>query len=97
MHRGNEELAATGAHPRTVLLSGVDALTASERRVAHLAGTGHTNKDIAQALFVTVKTVEIHLTRIYRKLDISSRTQLERALGEPAAAAAEPAAPTPTA
>ena len=98
VHRGNEELAATGAHPRTVLLSGVDALTASERRVAHLAAAGDSNKDIAQALFVTVKTVEIHLTRIYRKLDISSRRQLERALGEPAAAAAEPAAtPTPTA
>ena len=98
VQRGNEELAATGAHPRTVLLSGVDALTASERRVAHLAAAGHSNKDIAQALFVTVKTVEIHLTRIYRKLDISSRRQLERALGEPAAAAAEPAAaPTPTA
>lgn len=98
VQRGNEELAATGAHPRTVLLSGVDALTASERRVAHLAAAEHSNKDIAQALFVTVKTVEIHLTRIYRKLDISSRRQLERALGEPTAAAAEPAAaPTPTA
>jgi DNA-binding CsgD family transcriptional regulator len=97
VQRGNEELAATGAHPRTVLLSGVDALTASERRVAHLAAAGHSNKDIAQALFVTVKTVEVHLTRIYRKLDISSRRQLERALGEPAAVAAEPAvAPTPT-
>ena len=46
---------------------------------------------------MTVKTVEIHLTRIYRKLDISSRRQLERALGEPTAATAEPAAaPTPT-
>ena len=44
VQRGNEELAATGAHPRTVLLSGVDALTASERRVAHLAATGHSTR-----------------------------------------------------
>jgi DNA-binding CsgD family transcriptional regulator len=85
---GNEEPAATGAHPRAILLSGVDALTASERRVAHLAAAGHSNRDIAQALFVGVKTVEINLTRIYRELDISPRRHLARALGEPAAAAA---------
>ena len=72
----NEELAATGAHARTILLSGLDALTASERRVAQMAAEDLSNKEIAQALFVTVKTVEQHLGRVYRKLDISSRRQL---------------------
>ena len=80
------ELAATGAHPRTILLSGLDALTASERRVAQMAAEDMSNKEIAQALFVTVKTVEQHLGRVYRKLDISSRRQLGAALGGPAEA-----------
>jgi DNA-binding CsgD family transcriptional regulator len=77
----NEELAATGAHARTIMLTGLDALTASERRVAYMAAEGSSNKEIAQALFVTVKTVEQHLGRVYRKLDISSRRQLGAALG----------------
>ena len=81
VERANEELAATGAHPRTILLSGLDALTASERRVAQMAAEDLSNKEIAQALFVTVKTVEQHLGRVYRKLDISSRRQLGAALG----------------
>ena len=88
MTLANEELAATGAHARTILLSGLDALTASERRVAHMAAEDLSNKEIAQALFVTVKTVEQHLGRVYRKLDIGSRRQLGAALGlrpEPAA------------
>jgi DNA-binding CsgD family transcriptional regulator len=82
--RGNEELAATGAHPRTILLSGLDALTASERRVAQMAADDLSNKEIAQALFVTVKTVEQHLGRVYRKLEISSRRDLAAALAAPA-------------
>ena len=82
--RGNEELAATGAHPRTILLSGLDALTASERRVAQMAAEEMSNKEIAQALFVTVKTVEQHLGRVYRKLDIASRKDLGPALAAPA-------------
>ena len=80
----NNELAATGAHPRTIMLSGVEALTASERRVAQMAAEDLTNKEIAQALFVTVKTVEQHLGRAYRKLDISSRRELGAALAAPA-------------
>ncbi len=79
--RANEELAATGAHPRNVWFSGRDALTASERRVAQMAAEELSNKEIAQALFVTVKTVEQHLGRVYRKLEISSRKQLSAALG----------------
>jgi DNA-binding CsgD family transcriptional regulator len=89
VERANDELAATGAHRRTILLSGLDSLTASERRVAQMAADDLSNKEIAQALFVTVKTVEVHLSRVYRKLDISSRRQLARALGAPAEAVAE--------
>jgi DNA-binding CsgD family transcriptional regulator len=78
--RAREELAATGAKPRKLLLTGIDALTASERRVVAMAAEGLTNKQIAQALFVTVKTVETHLGHAYQKLDISSRQDLPRAL-----------------
>jgi DNA-binding CsgD family transcriptional regulator len=74
------ELYATGARPRTTALKGVDALTASERRVAGLAAEGQTNRDIAQALYVTPKTVEVHLSSAYRKLAIRSRRQLAAAL-----------------
>ena len=82
--RANEEIAATGARPRKVLRTGLDALTASERRVAQLAADGMSNKEIAQTLFVTIKTVEVHLSHAYRKLDISSRAQLDKALLTPA-------------
>ncbi len=78
--RANEEIAATGARPRKVLQTGLDALTASERRVAQLAADGLSNKEIAQTLFVTIKTVEQHLSHVYRKLEISSRAQLDKAL-----------------
>jgi DNA-binding CsgD family transcriptional regulator len=78
--RAHEELVATGARPRRLLLHGVDALTASERRVAEMASEGLTNREVAQALFVTEKTVETHLGSAYRKLDINSRSQLPRAL-----------------
>ncbi len=71
------ELLATGARPRRVRRSGVDALTATERRVAEMAAGGLTNRQIAQALFVTTRTVELHLTHAYQKLDISSREQLQ--------------------
>jgi DNA-binding CsgD family transcriptional regulator len=56
-------------------------LTASERRVAELAAEGRSNPEIAQTLFVTRKTVEAHLGHVYRKLHISGRTELARALG----------------
>jgi DNA-binding CsgD family transcriptional regulator len=70
------ELRATGAKPRRARLTGVDALTASERRVAELAARGMTNREIAQALFVTARTVEGHLTRTFQKLDLHSREDL---------------------
>ena len=79
--RAREELAATGARSRQVMLTGIQALTPSERRVADLAAGGLTTRQIAQVLFVTPKTVEFHLRHVYRKLDIpSSRADLTRAL-----------------
>jgi DNA-binding NarL/FixJ family response regulator len=74
------ELYATGARPRTTALAGVESLTARELRVATLAADGQTNREIAQALFVTPKTVEVHLSSAYRKLDIRSRRELAGAL-----------------
>ena len=53
--------------------------------MARLAADGMSNKEIAQTLFVTIKTVEVHLSNAYRKLEISSRAQLDKALLTPAA------------
>ncbi|HSC04432.1 MAG TPA: AAA family ATPase [Solirubrobacteraceae bacterium] len=79
--RARVELAAAGARPRReALLSGPASLTASERRIAELAATGQSNREIAQALFVTPKTVEYHLRNTYRKLDIQTRQELASAL-----------------
>jgi DNA-binding CsgD family transcriptional regulator len=74
------ELRATGARPRRVLLTGLDSLTASERRIAEHAAQGMTNREIAQTLFVTARTVEGHLTSVFRKLGLDSRDQLAAAL-----------------
>jgi DNA-binding CsgD family transcriptional regulator len=71
---------ATGARPRRMVRTGVDALTPSELRVARMAATGMTNREIAQALFVTARTVETHLTHVYPKLGIVSRDGLGVAL-----------------
>jgi DNA-binding CsgD family transcriptional regulator len=75
------ELHATGARPRRAAHSGADALTPTERRVAELAAQGLSNPQIAQALFVTTKTIQTHLAHAYRKLDIRSRHHLAHALG----------------
>jgi DNA-binding CsgD family transcriptional regulator len=80
--RANAELEATGLTVRRYTPIGVESLTPSERRVAELAASGMTNRQIAQSLFVTVKTVEAHLSAAYDKLDIKSRRQLADALGE---------------
>jgi DNA-binding CsgD family transcriptional regulator len=81
----HRELVLAGARPRRFALTGVDALTPSELRVAEMAAEGMTNKDIAQALFVTLRTVEMHLSNAYRKLQIASRRELGRALAESSA------------
>jgi DNA-binding CsgD family transcriptional regulator len=78
--RVREELRVAGGRPRRGFVSGPEALTAGERRVARLAADGRSNVEIAQALFVTTKTVEKHLGSTYRKLDVSSRAQLPEAL-----------------
>jgi DNA-binding CsgD family transcriptional regulator len=78
--RAGDELAATGARPRRALLTGAASLTASERRICDMAASGMSNPEIAQALFVTIKNVEGHLTHAYRKLDIGSRRELAEAL-----------------
>lgn len=75
-----EELLASGARPRRSRLSGREALTASELRVAKEAARGISNREIAQSLFVTVKTVEGHLSNAYSKLGIASRGELADAL-----------------
>ena len=83
--RALQELRATGAKPRTLVVSGVEALTASERRVAELAADGHTNRQIAQALFVTIKTVDDHtMTHVFQKLDLRSRDELRPVLADAA-------------
>ncbi len=78
--RAIDELRATGARPRRPALSGVDSLSAQERRIAAMATKGLSNREIAEALFLTRRTVEMHLTGAYRKLDVSGRGDLPEAL-----------------
>jgi DNA-binding CsgD family transcriptional regulator len=79
--RAREELRVSGARVRRPALSGLDSLTPSERRIADLAARGMSNPEIAQALFVTVKTVEMHLGHAYRKLGVHSRRDLAGIVG----------------
>jgi DNA-binding NarL/FixJ family response regulator len=81
--RAHDELVAAGARPRRDPIESRSTPTASELRVARMAAEGMTNREIAQALFLTEKTIEVHLTRVYRKLEIQSRSQLPRALPGP--------------
>jgi DNA-binding CsgD family transcriptional regulator len=76
VERAHAELLACGARPRRPVRTGVEALTPSELRVARLAASGLTNREIAQALFVTRPTVTTHLGAVYRKLDVNAREQL---------------------
>jgi DNA-binding CsgD family transcriptional regulator len=80
--QAREELKASGARPRSQWRTGIEALTPSELRVARLAAEGRTNREIAQTLYVTLKTVEGHLARVFDKLQISSRGELARGLGD---------------
>jgi ATP/maltotriose-dependent transcriptional regulator MalT len=78
--RAHEELAATGETLGPLIAIGLESLTPSERRIAGLAAEGLTNREIAQTLFLSVKTVESHLRGAYRKLDVRSREELPHAL-----------------
>lgn len=78
--RARNELLATGGRPRRPHLSGTESLTPTERRIAELAGHGHTNTQIAHALYVTTKTVEWHLANAFRKVDVTNRRELGRAM-----------------
>ncbi|MEA2450840.1 MAG: hypothetical protein QOG63_2772 [Thermoleophilaceae bacterium] len=79
--RGRAELAAAGGRARSTARSGADALTPAERRVARMVAGGMSNREVAEALFVTVKAVEWHLRNVYRKLGIAGRGELDGALG----------------
>ncbi len=83
--RARAELRIAGARPRRARQAGPEALTAAELRVAELAARGLTNRQIAQALFLTTKTVETHLGHVYPKLDIQGRAGLTGALAVEAA------------
>jgi DNA-binding CsgD family transcriptional regulator len=87
--RAREELVAAGARPRRPVFTGLEALTAAERRVARLAAQGRSNREIAETLFITQRTVETHVRHTFQKLGITSRAELPPELGipvEPAAA-----------
>jgi DNA-binding CsgD family transcriptional regulator len=73
------ELRAAGGRPRRLALSGVESLTPGQLRVARMAADGLSNREIAEALFVTRRTVETHLTQAYGKLSITSREELPEA------------------
>jgi DNA-binding CsgD family transcriptional regulator len=93
--RAADELAASGARKTRLLLSGVESLTPSERRVADIAARGLTTRQIAESLFVTPKTVEFHLRHIYQKLDIGSRSELTARLASSECAPTGPGGSVP--
>lgn len=83
------ELLAAGGRRRSAAAAGVQSLTPSERRVAELAVAGLSNRDIARTLYVTMKTVEVHLSNSYRKLGIKARAQLPAEFTETSVAVSE--------
>jgi DNA-binding NarL/FixJ family response regulator len=78
--RARRELSAIGETVRKRTVETLDELTAQEAQVARLAADGHTNPDIGAELFVSPRTVEYHLRKVFGKLGISSRKELHRAL-----------------
>jgi len=87
--RARRELSATGETARTPTLETRDELTARENEIARLARDGLSNPEIGARLFISPRTVKYHLRKVFSKLGISSRNELDRAMpGEPAAAPA---------
>ncbi|MFC7466528.1 AAA family ATPase [Actinomadura keratinilytica] len=78
--RARDELIAAGGRMREVTASPLDMLTGTERTVAGLVASGAGNREVAESLFVTVRTVELHLTSVYRKLGVARRADLTEAL-----------------
>ena len=78
--RARHELLATGETVRTRTVETVSALSAQEAHIARLAADGHTNPEIAAQLFLSARTVEWHLRKIFTKLGIASRRELREAL-----------------
>lgn len=76
----SQGLRRAGARPRRTSLTGVDSLTPAEQRVAETVAAGHTNRHTAQQLFLTEKTIETHLARVFRKLGVRTRHELNAAL-----------------
>ena len=83
--RARDDLRVSGYRPRRFATTGAESLTAGERRVAQMAATGLTNREIAQALFISTSTVETHLRHTYQKLEIDGRGALAGSLRLPSA------------
>jgi DNA-binding NarL/FixJ family response regulator len=84
--RARRELLATGETVRTRTSERHDQLTPQEAQIARLARTGMSNAEIAAQLFLSARTVEWHLRKVFTKLEISSRRELERVLPDGASA-----------